>query len=116
MPSWDRHSKPDERKQRVGKPVHPAQTVDCRFFVDAIIHPHIEKLIDTQTRDVVRLEAISLELFSGNIEVSFEWCDTPTQWSIRDHFAAAAKLYAYIFHWVDSRSTKSMLLRSSAAQ
>ena len=63
------------------------------------IHPHIQKLVDTQTRNVVRLEAIRSQVFFADIKVAFKWGDTPTERPVGDYPTAAAKFYAYVaFH------------------
>jgi hypothetical protein len=65
------------------------------------IHPYVQEFVDAQTRDVVRFEAVGSQVFLANIEVAFKWRNAPSERSVGDHRAAAAKFYAYVaFHTV----------------
>ena len=74
------------------------------------IHPHVEKFVDAQTRNIIRFESVSSQVFLSDIEVAFEWRYAPAEWSIGDHRTAAAKFYAYVFQLPDSRNIKSMVI------
>jgi hypothetical protein len=67
------------------------------------IHPHVEKFVDAQTRNVIRFEAVSSQVFFLDIEVAFKWRYAPAEWSVGYYRTAAAKFYAYVFQLSDSR-------------
>ena len=51
-------AKPDEREQRVRKPVHPAEAFVRVCVRECEIQPHVEEFIGTQARNVVGSERV----------------------------------------------------------
>ncbi len=47
------------------------------------IHPDIEKLVDAQAGNIVDAKTIRFQVFSGDVEIALEGCDTPTDGPLR---------------------------------
>lgn len=81
------HSIPDERKQRVGQPVEPAEV--CALATGpGEIQPDIQKLVYAQSRDVIDFETTGFQKLPPDVVVPFKRHDVPAKRTFGNHFAA----------------------------
>ncbi len=100
MASRDRHAKPDEWEQGIRQPIHPTEARNIRAIFVVKIQPHIEKLIDANSRDKIGLEAFRTQVFPAYVEIAFKRCNAPPKRALRDYRTTAAKFNSHvsIFH------------------
>ena len=55
---------PDKRKQRVGKPVQPTQTLDLMAVFEMQVHPNVKKFVDAEPGYVVGFETTGSQEFA----------------------------------------------------
>ena len=120
-----RNTKPDKGQQRIGQPIHPPDIPDLVLVVESQVHPDVEKLVDAETRDKVRFEAVSQQVFFSYVEIPLERRYTPTKGAVRKQGVgptvsyANTSLVAFVGCVCAQRSAlsiRSMLFRTSAAQ
>ena len=77
-------TEPYEWQQGIRQPVHPGEVSNPLAVIQLQIHPHIQKLVNTQAGKEVDPKAVCFQIFPGNIEVALEWRYAPPQRPIRE--------------------------------
>jgi len=120
-----RNTKPDKRQQGIRQPIHPPDIPNLVFVVESQVHADVEKLVHAETRDKIRFEAVSQQVFFSYVEIPLERRYTPTKGAIRQQGVGPAVFYAHtpVVAFVGcvcvhrpSLLIRSMLFRTSAAQ
>lgn len=75
--SGDGYAEPNEGHQRIWQPIFPAQKLRNTAAFPMIIHPNIEKFIETYTWDVVGPKTLGLKIFAADVEIPFKWSYPP---------------------------------------
>ena len=87
MITRQRNPKPNEGKEGIGQPVHPAQILFFASVGKQEIHPYIEELVRTQARDEVRLENAVSQITAADVVISFDLSDAPSERSLGKHYS-----------------------------
>ena len=78
MSGWYGQAKPDEWKEWVGQPVHPAQIAAFLAAIRLKVEPDVEKLVGANARYEIDFESFGLDVFAPNIIVAFKWSYAPS--------------------------------------
>ena len=120
-----RNAKPDKRQQGIRQPIHPPDIPDLVPVVESQVHPDVEKLVYAETREKIRFEAVSQQVFFSYVEIPLERRYTPTKGAVRKQGVGPTVSYANtsVVAFVGcvrvqrpALSIRSMLFRTSAAQ
>ena len=75
-------AKPNEREQRVGKPVKPTEILNLIAVFEMQVHPNVKKFVNAEPGYVVGFETRGPQEFAGDVVVPLERRDAPTHRSL----------------------------------
>ena len=79
----DADPEPNEREERVWKPVHPTDVANSFAGREQQVHPDIQELVRTQAGKKVHFEPVGPEEFPSYVEVALERHDVPSDGAFR---------------------------------